>query len=131
VITVISYIKIIGPPVLKAVKELEKIAIDMPEVCIMNNKILTDIPSGIAEDIGGESIPYEEIVSRHFFRRTGVKLPIKRCHNIISNSGKTLGEYDFFFEWFEPPNTTKILTLINNIDEALSSIGCRYTITSK
>lgn len=30
----ISYIKIFGPPVLEAIVELEKIAINMPEVCI-------------------------------------------------------------------------------------------------
>ena len=35
----ISYIKIYGPPLLKAIKALEKIAVDMPEVCIMDNQI--------------------------------------------------------------------------------------------
>lgn len=31
-----SYIKLYGPPVYKAIKTLESIAIDMPEVCIMD-----------------------------------------------------------------------------------------------
>ena len=31
-----TFIKIYGPPLLKTIKKLEKIAPDMPEVCIMN-----------------------------------------------------------------------------------------------
>jgi len=42
-----SFIKIYGPPVLKAVKALEKIAIDMPEVCIMNTIISDIAPSSL------------------------------------------------------------------------------------
>jgi hypothetical protein len=30
----ISYVKLYSPPVLKAIKTLEKIAVDTPEVCI-------------------------------------------------------------------------------------------------
>lgn len=38
-IDIISYIKIYGPPHLKAIRALEKIAIDMPEVCILDTVI--------------------------------------------------------------------------------------------
>jgi hypothetical protein len=34
-----SYVKIVGPPLLEAIKALEKMAIDMPEVCIMDTVI--------------------------------------------------------------------------------------------
>jgi hypothetical protein len=34
-----SYIKLSGPPVLKAIKELEKLAIQMPQVCVMDTII--------------------------------------------------------------------------------------------
>ena len=36
-----SFIKIYGPPVLKAIRELERIAIDMPEVCIIDTVIVS------------------------------------------------------------------------------------------
>ena len=46
--TVRSYIKIFGPPILEALKTLEKIAIDMPEVCIMDLIIRRDLAPKIA-----------------------------------------------------------------------------------
>jgi hypothetical protein len=39
-----SYVKIYGPPTLKALKELEKIAIKTPQVCIMDTIISQDLP---------------------------------------------------------------------------------------
>ena len=43
-----SYIKIYGPPVLKAIKALETIAVDMPEVCIWNT-IIETMPFAITD----------------------------------------------------------------------------------
>ena len=34
-----SYIRVYGPPVFKVIKALEKIAVDMPEIYIMNSLI--------------------------------------------------------------------------------------------
>jgi hypothetical protein len=34
-----SYVRIYGPPLLKAIRALEKIAVNMPEVCIMDTMI--------------------------------------------------------------------------------------------
>ncbi len=34
-----SYITIIGPPIAKTIKALEKVAVTMPEVCIMSTPI--------------------------------------------------------------------------------------------
>jgi hypothetical protein len=70
-------------------------------------------------------------VSGFFMERTGVVVPIKRCHSIISDHGKKLGEYDFFFEWYEEPNTSQIEDLIGKIDQALRPLGCLYTIVTK
>ena len=39
-----SYIKIWGPPLGKAIRTLEKIAIDMPQVCIMDTFIEAEHP---------------------------------------------------------------------------------------
>lgn len=126
-----SYIKIFGPPILEAVKELEKIAIDMPQVCIMDEAILRDIPRSLARDIGGESFEYTNQVFGFFSRRTGVSVKRERCNNIISDSGEALGEYDFFFEWFQEPSMEQLNKLMERIDEALASTGCMYTITTK
>lgn len=117
-----SFIKIYGPPVLKAVKALEKIAIDMPEVCIMNT---------IISDIAPSSLDFretEDIMS--YFRPLG-DITITRCGTIISKSGEMLGEYDFFFEWFTDPSMDQLNELIEKIDEALAPLGCNYTITTK
>jgi hypothetical protein len=127
-----SYIKIFGPPILEAIRELEKVAIDMPEVCVMDHVILKDLSPRIASDIGGDKIGTVDVaVSEYFMQRTGVVVPVKRCHSIISKHGLKLGEYDFFFEWHEEPNISQLNTLIEKIDKALKPLGCLYTITTK
>lgn len=114
-----SYIKIYGPPHLKAIRALEEIAVDLPETCIMDHAILTDVPQSLAGDIGG------------WFGSRGVVVPIERCESIISKSGESLGEYDFFFEWYTQPKSDQIFGLIEKIDEAMTKISCMYTITTE
>ena len=127
-----SYIKIYGPPVLEAIKELEKLAIDMPEVCIMDYVIAHDISPSIAKELDVSEVSAEGVsVPRFFMERTGVMLPVERHHNIISKHGQKLGEYDFFFEWFEKPEISQLDELISKIDAALKPLGCLYTITTK
>lgn len=127
-----SYIKIFGPPIIEALKELEKIAIDMPEVCIMDHMIRRDLSPIIAGDLGGSKIETHDFtVSGFFMERTGVVVPVKRCYNIISKHGAKLGEFDFFFEWRTKPTSDQVNNLIAKIDEAFKKLGCRYTITTK
>jgi len=127
-----SYIKIYGPPILEAIKELEKIAVDMPEVCIMDYVIARDLSLELAKEVTGTTVqPVGSSVSGFFMQRTGVAVPIKRCHSIISKHGQKLGEYDFFFEWYEDPEASQLMNLIGKIDEALTPLGCRYTITTR
>ncbi len=114
-----SYIKLYGPPILKAIRELEKLAIDFPEVCIMDTVIAVDDPQfntqeGIADFFGGFG-----------------DITVERCSNIISKSGESLGEYDFFFEWFVNPSSDQLNDLIEKIDKALKPLKCMYTITTK
>ena len=113
-----SFIKIYGPPILKSIKALENLAVDMPEVCIMDTVIAHEMPvfntqEGIMDFFG----PGE--------------LTVERCNKIISKSGGSLGDYDFFFEWFMDPTTDQINDLIERIDEALKPLGCLYTITTE
>ena len=127
-----SYIKIFRPPILEAIRELEKVAIDMPEVCVMDQVILKDLSPRIARDLGGDTVGTVDVaVSEFFMQRTGVVVPVKRCHSIISKHGLKLGEYDFFFEWYEEPDISQLNTLIEKIDCALKPLGCLYTITTK
>ena len=113
-----------GPPLLKSIKVLEKIALDMDEVCIMNTVIETAAPSA---EPGGGGVSQSWVTS--YFSSLGMSA--ERCNNIISKSAEMLGEYDFFFEWFTKPTMEQLNKLIEKIDEALTPLGCRYMITSK
>jgi len=126
-----SYIKIYGPPVLEAIKKLEKLAVDMPEVSIMDYVIAQDISPSVVKELDVGKVTAGGSISGFFLERTGVVLPVKRCHSIISKHGQKLGEYDFFFEWYEEPKGSQLNDLIGKIDEALKPLGCLYTITTK
>jgi hypothetical protein len=132
----ISYLKLFGPPISEALRELYKIAVDMPEVCIMESAFIKDLPSSLAHDIGGRRMeglgvePYYERVGG-YFRSQGIEISGERCLNIISDSKHLLGDYDFFFEWLQEPNVDQLFDLVKKIDEALVPVGCKYTITSK
>jgi len=127
----ISYIKLFGPPIYDAIKALEKIAIDMPEVCIMDTMIAASIPvSGYGTDdrMGGTTLVPGGVYN--YFLELG-EITRERCNNIISKSGESLGEYDFYFEWFTKPNMDQMNDLIQAIDKALAPTGVRYSITTK
>ena len=115
----ISYVKIIGPPIRDAIIALENIAVDLPQTCIMDHAILDNVSKSIASDVGG------------WFDKRGVIVPIERCKDIISKSGESLGDYDFYFEWTERPRTDDIITLIERIDIAFEQIGAMYSLTTK
>ncbi|MCW4049871.1 MAG: hypothetical protein NWE89_09055 [Candidatus Bathyarchaeota archaeon] len=126
-----SYVKIYGPPMMKALKTLQKIAIGMPEVCIMDTTIeAASIPTA-GPSMGGPGFALdspEEVMT--FFTDVG-DISEERCDTIISKSGESVGEFDFYFEWFQKPNMAQIENLINKIDEALEPIGVKYTLTTK
>jgi hypothetical protein len=120
-----SYVKIYGPPIFKAIKELEKVAVDMPEVCIMDTVI-----AGVPNYTDVFSDP--DYTQRYFsVSDLPTEISVERCDKIISESGEKLGEYDFFFEWFTEPTMEQVNDLLEKIDEALAPLGCRYTITTK
>ena len=55
-----SYVKILGPPLLDAIRALDKIAVDMKEVCVMNPLI---------QLAPYDSFTSDEAVIRHVFER--------------------------------------------------------------
>ena len=113
-----SYIRIYGPPIIGGIKALEKIAIDAPEVCIMDTIIAQY----------GPQLDQEGIHS--YFSLVG-DITRERCGKIISKYDEMLGEYDFFFEWFKDPNPSELNDLVEKIDVALADVGCMYTISTK
>jgi hypothetical protein len=126
-----SYIKIYGPPILDAIKVLQEIAIPIEEVCIMDTTwemggadIASDIGGPVGMGLAGSA------VEQYFIQNFG-PIARARCENIISKSGQSVGEYDFYYEWFTEPGQSQIMDLIQKIDEALKPLGCRYTITTK
>ena len=127
-----TFVKIYGPPILETIKALEKISLDMPEVCIMNTPLWMTIQGMGDQTSGGDSssrLPLSINAVRKFF---GVDdIPQERCESIISTSSESLGEYDFYFEWFKSPSLDQIKSLIEKIDEAVKPLGSRYTLTTK
>lgn len=127
-----SYVKIYGPPLGKAIEALRKVAIETPEVCIMDPGIAAamDVPSaGGMGMAGGATLDSMEGIQT-FFGGAG-SITEERCDTIISKSGESLGKYDFYYEWFQKPTVAQVEDLITKIDEALADVGVRYTLTTK
>ena len=118
----ISYVKIYGPPFLKAIKTLEKIAVEEPRVCIMDPMIEINM-KGMQEDA--------DYIGDYFSPLVPYQIEQERCDKIVNKSGEKLGDYDFFFKWFKNPTTEELNDLIEKIDTELAPLGCIYTITTK
>lgn len=117
-----SYIRIYGPPIAKALRVLEKIATESPEVMI-SSYYSTIIPTPFTPD-------YPEAMSRYYATMPD-EIPVKEKEKLISKSGHTLGEYDFFFEWARDPSWEEVEKLLTKIDEALAPLGCRYHMVTR
>jgi hypothetical protein len=124
-----SYVKLYGPPLKTAISALRKVAIDFPRVCIMDSGIAAELPSIGGSVSGGGSLSSVDGI-RTFFGGAGA-ISEERCDTIISKSGESLGEYDFYYEWFQKPTVSQIEDLITQIDEALTPTGVKYTLTTK
>ena len=124
-----SYIKLYGPPVVKALEALEKMAIDMPEVCVMDSLLGTAFPQ-TSDTVQQEGVGMTPGGVYDYFIQYG-EIEVERCNTIISKRGEELGEYDFFFEWFKDPDHSELKNLIQDIDEVLEPIGIRYSIVTK
>lgn len=120
-----SYIKIYGPPVLKAIRALEKVAIDMPEICIMDSLI-----EALLGFTGATKPVRTDLVMNYL--GSLIQIPnMQHYERIISKSGEKVGEYDFYFEWLKNPTLEERHNLIEKIDDAFELLGCEYTITTK
>lgn len=136
----ITFVKIIGPPIYKALRELEKIAINKPDVCMMSTPISLNLPLQLAKDIGGYTgysekprylDPKLPEFAWRYFESSNLIISRERCESIISRSGVDLGEYDFYFDWKIKPSSKDIEELVQEIDTALKPLGCLYTLVTK
>jgi hypothetical protein len=134
-----SLIKIYGPPVLKAIRALETLAVDLRNIRIMNTIILRDVPTSMARREEGlprergaapRTSAYHQAWVSSYFRSFGVSVPVERTRSLISAKGEILGDHDFCFEWIEEPSTEQVLMLVEKIDEAMHDLGCYYTLTT-
>lgn len=134
-----SLIKIYGPPVLKAIRALEKLAVDLQNIRIMDTIILRDVPPSMARRVEGlpresdaapQTSAYRQAWVSSYFHSFGVSVPVERTRSLISAKGEILGDNDFCFEWIEEPSTEQVLMLVEKIDEALQDLGCYYTLTT-
>ena len=119
-----SYVKIYGPPMGKAIFALRKVALDMPEVCIMDTGIVAamNLPTtGGGVSSGGGTLDGMEGIQT-FFGGVGT-ISEKRCGTILSKGTESLGKFDFFYEWFQKPSVSQVEDLMTKIDEALKVLA--------
>ena len=121
---VTSYVKIYGPPVLKAIKALEAVAVDLSKATSVkfSHKCLP-YPTRMQSDTRDWS-EYLKNMQRMY---VDCYEPVK----LISDSHQMLGEYDFLFEWAEKPTMAKIEDLVEKIDDALKGLGCHYSLVTR
>ncbi len=119
-----SYVKIYGPPVMKAIKALEGVAVEMSKA--------TDVK------FSHKCLPYPDRYQSNTKDWNQYLNNMERMYvdcyepvKLISESHQLLGEYDFFYEWTEEPKMAQIEELLEKIDGALEGLGCSYTLTTK
>lgn len=119
-----TYVRIFGPPLLKAIKALEGVAVDMSKAIeIKFSHKCVPYPTRLQSDKRDWDSYLKNLQNTY-----------KDCYEpqkIISDASMTLGEYDFVFEWTEKPSMKKILGLIENIDGALGDLGVHYSLTTE
>jgi len=116
-----TWIKITEGDKEKAIKELEKLAIDKPKVCIMDNLLEFSLP-----DIQ----MVEPQWTMDYFRDLEA-VTLERCKTIISTSGEPTGEYDFYFEWIEEPEKEYLEKLKKEVTETLNPLKVNYELVNK
>jgi hypothetical protein len=119
-----SYVKVYGPPVLKAIKALEGVAVEMSK------------STGVK--FSHKCIPYPTRTQPNTADWDAYLKNMERTYvdcyepvRLISDSHQMLGEHDFFFEWVEKPDMEKIEGLLEKIDNAFKGLGCYYTLMTE
>ena len=98
-----SYIKIYGPPLLKGLRALEHIAVEMSEEITIRffSSVTPTMPYSVLEVYSDEELSDMLLPE--------VPLPISEKVKLISSSSQILGDYDFFFEWGREPSLEQVM----------------------
>jgi len=124
-----TYIRIYGPPLMKALQALEGVAIDISKERQVK--------------FSHKCIPYPtrmqsgdpQLVSRDWQNYlNNLKQSYVDCYEpekIISEAKQLLGDHDFMFEWVDKPTLKQVEGLIERIDVALAGTGVHYTLTTE
>lgn len=127
-----SYIKIYGPPILKSLRSLEKVAAEFSKKTTMRYYSALVPPTPLFGTLTrGSDLSQETILSYTQGVLTETQMSAEDKMKLISKSGDLLGDYDFFFEWGKEPTKQDVQELIAKIDETLADCGCRYSIVTK
>ncbi len=119
-----SYVRVYGPPLMKALKTLEGVAVEMAKKTeVKFSHKCVPYPTRMQSDRNDWNSYLKNMRNTY-----------KDCYEpekLISDASMTLGDYDFVFEWTSKPNLSKIEGLIEKIDEALADVGVMYTMTTE
>ncbi len=119
-----SYVRIYGPPLLKAIKALEGVAVTMStKTEVKFSHKCVPYPTRMQSDKNDWNAYLQNM-----------KKTYKDCYEpekIISDASMTMGDYDFVFDWTSKPSITQIEDLIARVDAALEKVGVMYTLTTE
>ncbi|MBD3172738.1 hypothetical protein GF326_09725 [Candidatus Bathyarchaeota archaeon] len=135
-----TFVKIEGEPKKEAIEALRKVAVDVPEICIMDANLEEDLgvdmgvahahgPKGVTGAGGRGQVSSIEMVMNYFGGPS--EITEERCQNIISDGDIDLGEYDFVFEWADKPEPAQRTMLEEKIAKTLKPLDVEYTVEHK
>jgi hypothetical protein len=119
-----SYVRIYGPPLLKAIRVLEGVAVEMSnKTQIKFSHKCVPYPTRMQSDKNDWNSYLKNMQKTY-----------QDCYEpekIISDASMTLGDYDFMFEWTSKPSIKQVEDLIAKVDTALGDVGVLYTLTTE
>ncbi len=119
-----TYVRIYGPPLMKALQALEGVAVEMSkerEVKFSHKCI--PYPTRLQAD--------NRDWNNYLNNLKNTYVDCYEPAKIISDAHQTLGDQDFMFEWAEKPTLKQLESLIEKVDTALGGLGVHYTLTTE
>lgn len=118
-----TYVKIEGKDFEPAIKKLEQLAVESPQICVMDMLMDQEMPG---PDTSITQI--NEEWTRTYFGLTEA-VDKEECSKIVAKS-RELGDSSLFFEWLQEPNKKMLAELKEKIDKTLKPLGVKYTVNN-
>ena len=115
--------KIEGKDFEPAIKKLEQLAVESPQICVMDMLMDQEMPG---PDTSITQI--NEEWTRTYFGLTEA-VDKEECSKIVAKS-RELGDSSLFFEWLQEPNKKMLAELKEKIDKTLKPLGVKYTVNN-